>query len=43
MQKRKEIGSEANLVDASTNDTRRDIGLITKYKGNGNTLNVSNG
>ena len=43
MRKRKETGKEANLVDASTNGTRGDIGLSTKDRGNGNTLNVSNG
>jgi hypothetical protein len=43
MQKRKRIGRKASIVGASTNDIGKDIGFITKDKGNGNMLSVSNG
>ncbi|MEM0466431.1 MAG: hypothetical protein QXX20_02360 [Candidatus Thermoplasmatota archaeon] len=38
----KRIGRKASIADASTNDTGKDIGFITKSKGNGNTLGASN-
>jgi hypothetical protein len=43
MQKRERIGRKASIVDASTNDIGKDIGFITKGRGDGNMLSVSNG